>query len=165
MHPFTILLYIVRGETGIVNNYIEFRNNLIQNGSRGCLHISINKFIFTRHKILLKIQLTEFASYGITLQYQDAPEITDNTISTSVAAGHWNIYLFYCSNKFKVNYNKIFFTNGYGWGLWTHYCYALSSEPSEIFNNFIFIMNSSTSGGNAVGIELNFNKYMRIYHK
>ncbi len=151
-------------EQAYANNYNEYSNNLIKYGSRG-IHLEsyTNGPMATGTKIY-KNRFIDQATYAIYLSYNDAPEIIENNITSSVDAVHYSVYLNYCPNKTKFNYNKIFFTIGYGWGLYMNQCHATNAAPNEVFNNFIFAFNTSTSGGNTVGFELNFNQYTRVYH-
>lgn len=149
--------HVIYASGAFINNII-FDSNLISGGYIG---IYLNRDDANAYSTGIKLNnniLTNQYYYGIYLERVDAPVITHNNIDGTSSSSYYGIKLYYCSNDFKIMYNKIN-SGGSNGGLILSYTNGVTTKKGLIANNYI-----ETSGATAYGIYLSLSNYHEIYY-
>ncbi len=120
-----------------LNEYNTFINNIIQNCSAGLYWRGTSSL--SAGNIISNNQILNYANYGMYLYYQDAIQVTGNTIAGAATHG---IYCYYLDNDILISKNDI--QNAGLYGIYLYYCDGTSTNRSEVSNNFI--SNATGSG-------------------
>ena len=151
------LIYAYEGN---VNN-LTISGNVFNAGRYGVYLNSINVSKSTGTKIIGNSFLSQKGSYpnGIYLRYHDAPEVSTNFITNTLAGNYYGIVLQDCINDFKVIGNKISSFSSDG-GIQLYDCKSINTKRGLVANNFIDIGGTST----AWGIYTYGAEFLNIYH-
>ncbi len=147
-------------------NTIVFNNNVFKDGSSGIFMVGKNT---TQNISGLDISNNRFInqSYSaINLQNVNAPEITQNTItSNSTRTDFRGISLITCNNDLSLTGNDVSAISANGYGLFIDDVASTSGSEALIANNMFAI---GTAGGTSYGINIESttgnSEYINLYH-
>jgi hypothetical protein len=147
--------------TRSTDEFNVFKNNVINNGSYGiyfeglssCGNASENGTVIQNN------QITDAYRGSIFLQFQNATQVTLNTIATKASHNSYaGVEMSFCNGNIEVAKNEI--SGGRNYGVYLNNSNATSGNPGLIANNMIQV------GGNSVGygIYSNVSNFQRFYH-
>jgi len=99
--------------------------------------------------------------YGSYHRYSDGVEMNGNIFDMKTGNGYMALYFYYCDGQLKITKNKIS-GQSYGYGIYHYYCYATSSAPSLIANNFVSVGNGTSYVYSA--FRSGYSRYTHIYN-
>ncbi len=154
-------LAVIYSSDETINNNILITNNNINYGSYAiCLYGSSSNEE-TENEISNNI-IQNFALYGIGVFYQDAINISLNTIGSmaNVAIKH-GIYAENCSNNCVFEKNQIAIkATSENYGIYLKDCNGTSGNESQLINNFVSCVSSTNI---SYGIYLQNDNYINSY--
>ncbi|MEO1263025.1 MAG: CARDB domain-containing protein [Bacteroidota bacterium] len=134
----TNLTVVHSPDNGVLDEYNEFKNNRLLNGSYGFYWFGDNSSVLEKGNVFEGNLIENVSTMGIYVYYQDAVNILGNEILTSsIYNGSRGIYAVYCDNGSKLSRNKI---TGFHYGLWFEFCDGTVSDKIEVLNNFVQII-------------------------
>lgn len=136
-----------------VNSHNTFYNNLFFNGSIGISLSGTGTNLETGLEITDNVFLNQYSG-GMNLNYQDAPLIQGNVISTNSGYQSYNaLYCSYCDNGIHIIKNNIKCPGNNGKGITFVSCDGTLSAKGVLANNFI------SMGGGSFGIYYSHSFY------
>ncbi len=138
-------------------SYLTLDNNSIKGGYYGIGLRGLNNSsgLAVGNKIINNT-IYDYTYYGMYIYYQNAPEISGNSL-TGVFAAYYGMYLYYCDNDYKVTNNTIDFQ--YGYGMYLYYCDGTASSRGLVANNMI---SQHTRNSTAYGMRYYYSKHTDI---
>lgn len=154
------LVYSETSVSSLDSNNV-FISNYLLDGSYGLFLSGSTTTRLERGTIISDNTFINQSSTGIYLYYQDAPVLSENSISSNTTdAGANGINCYYCYNNLKIIKNKIYLpTMWSGNGIGINSSYTTSSNYGMIANNFVKV----SANGRAVGIGVINSNYFKIY--
>jgi hypothetical protein len=143
-------------------SYMAFEDCEINNGSVGIMKSGADSRNMDHHTTIIGSTFFNQSIAGIMLSNEDAPEISNNVVSSlSNAKNFTGISLNTVMNSMVVSNNIINAKNG-TYGIDMNNCVAPVTNYSQVSNNSIAVGGSKTAGihvsGNTDNVSLNFNR-------
>ena len=144
------------------DEYNVFKDNRIENGSFGMYWYGPSSTSLERGTQFLKNELINQYYYGARFQYQEAPEVGDNrmTTNTPYTGAVWGFYFLDADKAVRIYGNQVDFTN-YGYGIYLGNADGTNSAHGRMWNNFVHIGNPATTS-TSYGIYLTNSGYQDI---
>jgi parallel beta-helix repeat protein len=152
---------LIWNEEGINGN--QYLGNTFINGSTGIYHTgkSLSGTGAEEGALIQGNKFTNQAYNAIQLRYQQAPVITENTITSKGARSDYNgISLYYCSDNLLCTKNKVSADNG-NTALRIEYCEANQAKKPLVANNMFQLTTGSQS---SYAIYLYGSQWCQLYH-
>lgn len=154
---------LIYSSTASADNYNEFRNNLMENGANGFTYYGA----FAAYDTGTVIDNNEIYCFGsgITLIYQNAPQITRNIIRSNVFQTYTasiGIALSQSSGQTIITDNNINIVTG-AYGMQLQECVASTGQESLVANNMVHVGGSTAYGLYTSGNTSNINFYHNTF--
>ncbi len=142
-----------------------FQNNTFKYGSYGIYFSCAGSGQFESGNSIYGNEFLNQSSCAIDIQYQDAPYIYDNTITTNSTESFTGIYLYGCVNSVDIQENKISAPNsGGGYGLKFLNTNCSPGYEGLIANNFVHLNTTGgTKSSECYGIKIDSSSYLNYY--
>lgn len=143
-------------------SYMAFEDCEINNGTVGIMKGGADARNMDSHTTIIGSTFFNQTQAGVMLSNEDAPEITNNVVSSlSNAANFAGVSLTNVMNNMVVSNNIINAKNG-AYGIDMNNCMAQITNYSQVSNNSIAVGGTKTAGvhisGNTDNLLLNFNR-------